>query len=78
MGGAIIISQTDAPSQEAVVGSAQRVVVECARAPHGAAVQHNACLEYLDSSWNPYFGLEESARSVVYSWRVYVRKLQHV
>ena len=62
MVGAIVISPTDAASQEAVVGSAQRVVVARARAPRDAAVQH--CLEYLDSEF-PGFELEGSARSVV-------------
>ena len=47
MVGAIVISPTDAVSQEAVVGSVQRDVVARARAPRDAAVQH--CLEYLDS-----------------------------
>ena len=47
MVGAIVVSPTDAASQEAVVGSAQRVVVARARAPRDAAVQH--CLEYLGS-----------------------------
>ena len=47
MVGAIVFSSTDAASHEAVVGSAQRVVVARARVPHDAAAQH--CLEYLDS-----------------------------
>ena len=51
----------DAASQEAVVGSAQRVVVARARAPRDAAVQH--CL-YLGFE-HPDFELEGSARSVV-------------
>ena len=59
--GAIVISLTDAANQEAVVDSAQRVVVARARAPRGAAVQH--CLECLGSE-HPYFELEGSARSV--------------
>ena len=62
MVGAIVLSPTDAASQEAVVGSAQRVVVARARAPRDAAVQH--CLEYLGSE-HPDFELEGSARSVV-------------
>ena len=62
MVGAIIISPTDAACQEAVVGSAQRVVVARARAPRDAAVQH--CLEYLGSE-HPDFELEGSTRSVV-------------
>ena len=45
MVGAIVLSPTDAASQEPVVGSAQRVVVARARALRDAAVQH--CLEYL-------------------------------
>ena len=62
MVGAIVISPTAAASQEAVVGSAQRVVVARAWAPRDAAEQH--CLEYLDSEF-PGFELERSARSVV-------------
>ena len=42
-----VISPTDAVNQEAVVGSAQRVVVSRAWAPHDATLQH--CLEYLGS-----------------------------
>ena len=45
--GAIVLSPTNAASQESVVGSAQRVVVARARAPRDAVVQH--CLEYLGS-----------------------------
>ena len=48
MVGAIVLSPTDAASQEPVVGSVQRVVVARARAPRDAAVQH--CLEYILSS----------------------------
>ena len=62
MFGAVILSSTDAASQEPVVGSAQRVVVERARAPRDAAVQH--CLEYLRSE-HPDFELERSAQSVI-------------
>ena len=47
MVGAIVLSPTDAASQEPVVGSAQRVVVARAGAPRDAAVHH--CLEYLGS-----------------------------
>ena len=47
MVGVIVLSPTDAASQEPVVGSAQRVVMARSRAPHDAAVEH--CLEYLDS-----------------------------
>ena len=43
--GAIMLSSTDAASQEPVVGSAQRVVVARARAPRDAAVRHS--LEYV-------------------------------
>ena len=59
----IILSPTDAASQEPVVGSAQRVVVAPARAPRDAVAQ--PCLEYLDSL-HSYFELEGSARSVVH------------
>ena len=62
MVGAIVLSPADAASQEAGVGSAQRVVVARSRAPRGAAVQH--CLEYLGSE-HPDFELEGSTRSVV-------------
>ena len=48
VGAIIVLSPTDAASQETVVGLAQRgVVVARARAPRDAAVQH--CLEYLGS-----------------------------
>ena len=62
--GAIVLSPTDdAAIQEAVMDSAQCVVVVAsARAPRDATVQH--CLEYLGSE-HPDFELEESARSVV-------------
>ena len=43
--GASALSQCDAAVQEAVVGSAQRVVVTRARAPRDTTVQH--CLEYF-------------------------------
>ena len=62
MVGAIVLSPTDAASQEPVVGSAQRVVVARARAPRDAAVHH--CLEYF-VSYHPDFELEGRARSVV-------------
>ena len=62
MVGGIVLSPTDAASQEAVMGLAERVVVARARALRDAAVQH--CLEYLDSS-HPDLELEGSARSVV-------------
>ena len=62
MVGAIVLSPTDAASQGAVMGSAQRVVVTRARASRNAAVQH--CLEYLDPE-HPDFEFEESARSDV-------------
>ena len=45
--GAIVLLPTDAASPEAVVGSAQRVVVARARAPRDAAVQYS--LEYHGS-----------------------------
>ena len=45
MGGVIALSPTDAASREAVVDSAQRVLVACARPPRDAVVQ--PCLEYL-------------------------------
>ena len=62
MVGAAVLSPINTASQEAVVGSAQRVVVTRARATRAAAVQH--CLEYL-GSWHTDFELEGSARSVV-------------
>ena len=45
MVGASALSQSDAARQEAVVGSAQHVVVTSARAPRDTAVQH--CLDYF-------------------------------
>ena len=62
MVGAIVISPTDAASQEPVVGSAQRVMMARARVPRDPAVQH--CLEYLAFE-HPDFELEGSARSAV-------------
>ena len=62
MVGAIVLSPTDAASQEAVVGSAQRILVARGRAPRDAAVQH--CLECLGSE-HPDFELEGNAWSVV-------------
>ena len=62
MVGAIALSPSDAAGQEAVVGSAQRVVVTRARAPRDAAIQH--CLEYFGFQ-HPDLKLEGSARSVV-------------
>ena len=62
MVGANVFTPTNAASQEAVVGSAQRVVVAHARVPRDAAMQH--CLEYLGSE-HPDFELKESTRSVV-------------
>ena len=47
MVGVIVLSPTDAASQDPVVGSAQPVVVARTRASRDAAVQH--CLEYLRS-----------------------------
>ena len=55
------ISPSDAARQEAVVGSAQRVVVTCARAPRDTAVQH--CLDYFGFQ-HPDLELK-GARSVV-------------
>ena len=62
MVGAIVLSPTDTASQEAVVGSAQRVVVARAGAPRDAALQH--FLEYFDFK-HPDFELEGSAQSAV-------------
>ena len=45
--GTIVFPPTDVSSQEAVVGSAQRVVVARAWLPRDAAVEHY--LEYLGS-----------------------------
>ena len=59
---AIVISPTDAASQEAVVGLAQRVVVARARAPRDATVQHR--LECLGFS-HPDFELEGGVLVVV-------------
>ena len=59
---AIVLSPTDAASQEAAMGSAQRVVVARARAPRDAAVQHR--LKCLGSK-DPDYELEGRARSVV-------------
>ena len=60
--GASALSPFDAAGQEAVVGSAQRVVVARARAPRDTAVQH--CLEYLGFQ-HPDLEFEGGARSVV-------------
>ena len=60
--GAIVLSPTDAASQGAVVGSAQRVVVARGGASRDSAVHH--CLEYLGSEHLD-FELEGSAQSVV-------------
>ena len=60
--GAIALSLSDAAGQEAVVGSAQDVVVARARAPRDAAVQ--LCLEYFGFQ-HPDLELEGSARSIV-------------
>ena len=57
----IALSPTDAASQEAVVDSAQRVVVARARAQRNAAVH---CIKYLGSE-HPDFELEGSAWPVV-------------
>ena len=60
MVGAIVLSPTDAASQGAVEGSAERVVVARARAPRDAAVQH--CLEYLGSEHPDFDGRSYSSR----------------
>ena len=60
--GAIVLSPTDAASQQAVVGSAQHVVVACSRGSWDEVLEH--CLEYLASE-HPDFHLEGSAWSVV-------------
>ena len=70
---AIVLSPTDAASQEAVVGSAQRVVMARAWALRDAAVQH--CLEYLGSEHSD-LDLEGGARSVV-QFEGVLRKLHH-
>ena len=62
MVGTIILSPTDAASQEPVIGLAQRVVVARAWAPRDAVVQQ--CVEYLDSE-HPDAELEGSTRSVI-------------
>ena len=56
------LSPSDAAGQEAVVGSAQRVVVTRARAPRDTAVQH--CLEYFGFQHSD-LELKGGARSVV-------------
>ena len=72
MVGAIVISSTDAASQETVMGSAQRFVVVRARAPRDTALQH--CLEYLAAlSIRILSSQGELGRS--YSLRAYFRKL---
>ena len=45
--GAIVLSPTDAASQEVVAGSAQHAVIARAWTPRDAAVQH--CFEQLGS-----------------------------
>ena len=67
MVGTVALSSTDAATQNAVVGSSQRVVVARARDPRVAAVQHY--LEYLDAQ-HPDLELEGGARSVVQFWDV--------
>ena len=69
----IVLSPTDAASQEAVVGLAQHIVVARARAPRDAAIQH--CLEYLDSGHPDLSSWRTLGRS--YCSRVYFRKLHH-
>ena len=60
--GASALSPSDAAGQEAVVGSAQRVVVTRARALRDTAVQHS--LEFFGFQ-HPDLELEGGARSVV-------------
>ena len=62
MVGASALSPSDAAGQEAVVSSAQRVVVTRAPAPRDKALQH--CLEYFGFQ-HPDLELEEGARLVV-------------
>ena len=62
MVGASALSPSDAAGQEAVEGSAQRVVVTRARAPRDTAVQH--CLDYFGFH-HPDLELEGGARLVV-------------
>ena len=75
MVGAVILSPTDAASQETMLRSVQRVVVARARAPRDAATQH--CLEYLGSE-HPDCELEGSARSVVQLERVVSEAARYV
>ena len=73
MVGAVVLSSTDAASQEAVVGSAQRVVRH-ARAPRDVAVQH------IVSSTSALSLRMLSSRGTLgrsHSSRVYFRKLHH-
>ena len=71
---AVVLSPTDAASQEDVVGSAQHVVMARARALRDAAEQH--CLEYLSApSIRVLSSREALGRS--YSPRVYSQKLHH-
>ena len=74
MVGAIVLSPTDAASQESVLGSARRIVVARIRASRDAAVHH--CLEYLGSEHRN-FELEGSARLGSYRSRVYFQKLHY-
>ena len=74
MVGTIVLSSTDATSQEPVVGPAQNVVVARAQAPRDAAIQH--CFEYLGSK-HPDFELSRGALGRFYSLKVYFRKLHH-
>ena len=73
MVGAILLSPTDAGSQEPIMGSAQRVVVARTRAPRYAAVQH--CLEYLGSEHSDVVSRGAIGRSC--SSRVFFWKLHH-
>ena len=60
--GAVVPLSTDAASQEAVMGSAQRILLARAQAPRDAAAQH--CLEYLGPEHLD-LELDGRARSVV-------------
>ena len=72
MAGAIVLSLTHSASQEALVDSAQRVVVARSRAPRDAAVQLVSKSSAL--------GIRMSSRGALgrpYSSRLYFLKLHH-
>ena len=71
--GVIVLSPTDAASQEPVVGSEQRVVVARARAPHDAAIQHVSSVSALSIR----ILSSRGALGRSYSLRVYFRKLHN-